>query len=167
VDIFKPNLTPTQVIKAGAFGGSYFATQIDDPTDYDYDELFDYHFKHIDSKLYLNKKYLPRINFHKTRSGSSYRFWKQKQWIHPRDPYGWFEWWCKYQIGYRLPEEDQRQIKRWQGVAGFNGRWRNAIYRKIHKTNNWSISPRIQQSLLHWGYAVNHHDYQLWLQQNK
>ena len=95
-----------------------------------------------------------------------YEYWKDMNWMHERDPYGWFEWYCKYSMGIR-GEDDQRQIQRWSGVCGPKGRWRNRIYSKINETNNWNISPRIQQSLLHWGYRVNKKDFSKWKIINK
>ena len=162
---FNPNLTPRQVIQAGGFGGSYFGIAIDQDTEYDYSQLFNYHFKDLDTNLYLRKTYKPGINKFKVRSGMSYEYWKEMGWMHERDPYGWFEWWCKYEMGMR-GEDDHRQIKRWQDFCGTAGRWRNAIYNKIYKTEDWDISPKIQQSLLHWGYRVNDDDYLLWCRLN-
>ena len=46
--------------------------------------------------------------------------------------------------------------------VGINGRWRKRIYQRIYETNDWQISPRIQQSLLHWGYMVNKNDFEQW-----
>lgn len=163
---FKPLLSPTQVVQAGAFGGSYFGQDVHKSNDYDYTELFNFHFKTLEKDLYLRKKYTPRVNKFKTRSGMPYQYWYDKGWIHERDPYGWFEWWCKYEMGYRHQTEDRRQIDRWNKFCGKNGRWRNAIYKKIHKTGDWKVSPRIQQSLLHWGYKVNKEDYQEWKKNN-
>jgi len=37
----------------------------------------------------------------------------------------------------------------------------------IDSTGNWDVSPRIQQSLLHWGYQVNEEDYYTWNNQKK
>jgi len=91
----------------------------------------------------------------------NYEYWKEMKWMHKDDPYGWFEWYCKYSIGRRHPDDD-RQIRRWQDFCGVNGRWRKTMYRKIHETGNGNVSPRIQQSLLHWGYRVNEHDYEQW-----
>lgn len=162
---FKPNLTPRQVIERGAFGGSYFGIQIKGKTEYNYNELFQYHFKGLDKGLYLGDTYKPSKNRYKVRSGMPYEYWLEKKWIEERDPYGWFEWWCKYEMGLR-GDDDNRQINRWIDFTGRKGRWRNNIYKKIHKTDNWQISPRIQQSLLHWGYEVNEQDYIVWCKDN-
>ena len=158
---FNPNLTPRQVIQLGAFGGCYFGLPIEEYTNYEYTELFNYHFKGLDTSLYLGETYKPRMNKFKIRSGMDYDYWKTMGWMNERDPYGWFEWWMKYNMGIR-GEDDDRQVRRWQDFAGSKGRWRNRIYRRIYETGNWDVSPRIQQSLLHWGYKVNEEDYYQW-----
>ena len=90
-----------------------------------------------------------------------YEYWKEMNWMHEDDPYGWFEWYCKYTLG-RRHEDDDRQITRWQNFCGKNGRWKDRIYSNIYKTKDWKVSPRIQQSLLHWGYFVNDYDFEHW-----
>ena len=155
---FYPMLTPREMVEAGAFGGCYFGLVIEEYTDYNYQELFDYHFKGLDTSLYLGETYKPKLNKHKIRSGMSYEYWKEMKWMHEDDPYGWFEWYCKYSMGRRHPDDD-RQIRRWQDFCGHNGRWRKRIYGRIKETNNRDVSPRIQQSLLHWGYKINDNDY--------
>ena len=109
---------------------------------------------------------LEKINLFKIKSGQTQEEWEEKGWIHQDDPRGWFEWYCKYYIG-RRHEDDIRQIKRWLAFCGPKGRFRNAIYNKIFKSglkieNSKDISPRIQQSLLHWSYIVNNQDYESW-----
>ena len=160
---FSPNLTPQQIIQAGSFGGCYFGLEeVEVTSDFDYQPLFEKAFQGIDPSLYLGKTYDTKLNKFKTSAGSDYQYWKKSNWIHEDDPYGWFEWYLKYSLG-RRHEDDTRQIKRWQAFCGTKGRWRRAIYKKIHQTGNWDVSPRIQQSLLHWGYQVNEEDYQLYV----
>lgn len=161
---FKPNVTPREMLKQGIFGHSYFGVEILQGDMY-YDELFQ-SFGDIDTSLYLSSKYHAKGNKFKIKSGKDYQFWKDNNWMHEDDPYGWFEWYCKYYIG-RRHSDDQRQIQRWLDFCGPNGRWRQRIYGMIDATGNWDVSPRIQQSLLHWGYQVNEDDYGVWLSQTK
>ena len=135
---FLPNLTPKEIIEAGAFGGCYFGVNVKITSKIDYDLLFESTLQGVDKSLYLSKLYNIKINKFKTNAGMDYQYWWDKGWIHEDDPYGWVEWYLK-------------------------GRWRKAIYKKIHESGDWNISPRIQQSLLHWGYQVNETDYQLYL----
>jgi len=158
---FNPLLSPRQILEYGAFGGCYFGLPIEEYTNYDYDSLFNELFDGIDTKLYLGERYSPKLNQFKLRSGMDYDYWKEMGWLHQDDPYGWFEWYCKYTLG-RRHEDDTRQITRWQNFCGKSGRWKDRIYTRIHETKNWNISPRIQQSLLHWGYYVNEQDYDHW-----
>ena len=167
--IFNPNLTPGEIIEAGSFGGSYFGLPIEEYTNYDYQELFNKHFDGVDTKLYLGEEYKPRLNKFKIRSGMDYQYWKDMGWMHKDDPYGWFEWYCKYSLG-RRHEDDERQIKRWNDFCGVNGRWRRRIYKIIDEAGGYNnneskwiystVSPRIQQSLQHWGYRINKKDYE-------
>ena len=156
---FYPLLSPREVIERGAFGGCYFGMFIEEYTNYDYNSLFDYHFDGLDTSLYEGETYKPRLNKFKVRSGMDYNYWKEMKWMHEDDPYGWFEWYCKYTQG-RRHEDDDRQIRRWQDFCGVNGRWRKRIYKRMIETGNWNVSPRIQQSLLHWGYEVNMPDFE-------
>ena len=160
---FYPILTPREVIEEGAFGGCYFGLPIEEYTTFEYNKLFDYNFDGLDKSLYLGETYKPRMNKFGIRSGMDYEYWKEMNWMHERDPYGWFEWYCKYSMGIR-GEDDDRQIRRWQDFCGTNGRWRNRIYSRIEETDDWDISPRIQQSLLHWGYKVNKEDFEMYKQ---
>lgn len=158
---FKPQLTPYQMVKAGVFGGAYFSANAGPlvPTEVDF-KLF----KDLDSDLYLAERYLPKRNKFKTRSGLTFDQWTEYDWFHEEDPYGWFEWYCKYSSG-RRHGDDSRQIKRWNDISGPNGRWRTRLYGMIQakggNVNDYSISPRIRQTLLHWAYEANEKDYKL------
>tara|TARA_R110000796_G_scaffold70936_1_gene160995 strand:+ start:7533 stop:8060 length:528 start_codon:yes stop_codon:yes gene_type:complete len=158
---FYPNVTPQQMFNQGIFGHSYFGVETLEG-DRDYPTLFEQCLPDVDPKLYLGEKYSPKSNRFQIRCGKDYKYWTSMNWIHRDDPYGWVEWYIKYNAG-RRHSDDNRQIRRWQSFAGRTGRWRSNIYRKIHNTRSWDASPRVQQSLLHWGYKVNRQDYALWL----
>ena len=158
---FYPNTSPKEMLELGVFGTSYFGVE-DLQGDYDYQSLFTECLDGISPTLYLNGKYSPKTNHFKIRSGMPYEYWLEMGWFNDDDPYGWFEWYIKYSNG-RRHSDDERQIRRWQDFAGRNGRWRHNIYKKIHHTGDWNTAPRVQQSLLHWGYRVNEIDYNNWL----
>ena len=89
--------------------------------------------------------------------------WEDSGWIVKEDPYGWFQWYCRYSMG-RRSDDDERQIKRWLALAGPNGRFRrrlmNEIIKKKKRYNDSSVSPVIRQVLLHWGYELTSKDLQ-------
>ena len=159
---FKPMLTPKQMVEAGIFGGAYFSKNAGPLVESTVDFTL---FEDLSKDLYRADKYLPRRNKFKTRAGLNYNQWKGYGWFHEDDPYGWFEWYCKYYSG-RRHEDDQRQIERWYKICGPDGRWRNRLYGMIREKNTSvddpSISPRIRQTLLHWGYLANEKDYNLY-----
>ena len=78
-------------------------------------------------------------------------------WISDADPYGWFQWYCRFYQGRRC-SDDARQISRWLGVAGPRGRFRSQLCNKIlaagAAADDVTISPVIQQTLFHWGLVV-------------
>ena len=82
------------------------------------------------------------------------------------DPYGWFQWYCRFYLGRRC-DDDDRQVARGLGVFGTKGRWRNNLVNKCLKSgsvekvvNDARISPKIRQLLQHWGYTLTIEDLQ-------
>ena len=165
---FTPNLSPRQVFKMGAFGGTYFRTihsDITGKTHHGKTAIREYPpewFKGIAIETHIiSQKYDKKINKYKVKCGSSLEDWENNGWIIKQDPYGWFQWYCRFYKGRRTKDDD-RQIKRWNALAGPNGRFRrrlmNLIIQKNKNYNDVSISPVIRQVLLHWGYKLTAND---------
>ncbi len=85
-----------------------------------------------DSKLIQPLEYADKkINKYGVHVGTTLEYWEEKGWIHKDAPYGWIQWYCDFYSGKRT-QDDERQIKRWLGIAGQNGRFRkNLIIRKL------------------------------------
>ena len=149
------------MILKGVFGGAYFGVNAGPTMTKELADFLKVEFGDIDGNKWRAEKYMPKRNCFKIKSGMPYGYWLEMNWMHYRDQYGWFEWYIKYNRGFR-GEDDDRQIQRWQDFCGPNGRWRNNIYTKIHATGDWKTAPRVQQSLCHWAYTVNETDYDLW-----
>ena len=84
-----------------------------------------------------------------------------KKWITENHPYGWVQWYCDFYNGKRS-EDDKWQISRWKKTAGPNSRFRkqliNMLKKKRKKYNDFSISPKIRQTLQHWAYVLKKRD---------
>jgi hypothetical protein len=133
---FKPELTPKEMLQIGVFGGKYM-------TDCKKEFPSDWYKK---AKLSPEKNN-PEINFFKINASLPLKVWQAKGWIHPMDPRGWFQWYCRYYYGRRIPEEDQRQIKRWKAIT----RHIAAIKKNCHP-KDLSCRPKQRQAVLHWAY---------------
>ena len=110
--------------------------------------------KNVDKKYYSSDYYDVSVNKHSVKCGTSLKFLENKGWIHPIDPYGWFQWYFRYYLGKRS-EDDERQINRWKGIVNrFKGILVKMIKNKGSKFDYYSISHKIRQTLLHWGYEL-------------
>lgn len=173
---FKPNLTPKRVFEMGAFGGTYFRPIYSSVTDKNYKSgnvirEFKGWFTKIDTdKKVTSSKYDKKVNKYKVKCGSSLESWEKSGWIHKQDPYGWFQWYCRFYKGRRT-SDDERQIKRWSKLAGPNGRFRRRLMNEIIKQgkeyNDASVSPVIRQVLLHWGYQLTQSDFEKYKKNKK
>ena len=95
---FGPNTTSVEVIKKGAFGGTYFRGIYSSVNNKWYKNSwneFDV-LKDIDQKYYCSNYYDVSVNKYGVKLGTSLRFWGNKGWINPIDAYGWFQWYFKY-----------------------------------------------------------------------
>mmetsp|Transcript_22066 Transcript_22066/g.51900 ORF Transcript_22066/g.51900 Transcript_22066/m.51900 type:complete len:124 (-) Transcript_22066:95-466(-) len=101
--------------------------------------------------------YRNNINKYRVKCGGSLGMWESSGWIVDVDPYGWYQWYCRFYQGRRC-SDDARQISRWLKSAGPKGRFRSQLCNKIlaaaARHDDVSISPVIRQTLLHWGLEI-------------
>jgi hypothetical protein len=133
---FRPELTPPEMLRLGVFGGKYMTdTHAEFPPDW-----------FVGAKLASDRRD-PRLNFFGVDASQSLSDWRTKGWIHPDDPRGWFQWYCRYYMGRRLGAEDRRQIGRWKAMR----RHVRQIERNCEK-GDLVCRRRQRQALLHWAY---------------
>ena len=133
---FLPELTPAEMLHMGVFEGKYLNDCRNEfPADW-----------------FRNAALAPQtanagINFFHLKSRLSLQEWQKRGWIYGPDPRGWFQWYCRYYLGRRLPEIDRIQIRRWKSFK------RHKI---LIEKNCWpgdlGCRPRQRQALLQWAY---------------
>ena len=133
---FKPELTPGEMLELGIFGGKYMTDCREEfPEDW-----------------FRNARLSPEgkdisLNYFGVDASLPLSAWKEKGWIHPADPRGWFQWYCRYYLGRRLEDEDLRQIRRWVGIRRHVG-----AVRKNCSPLDMACRRKQRQALLHWAY---------------
>src|SRR3989338_2075481 len=132
---FKPELTPEKMLELGVFVGKYM-------TDC-HNEFPESWFKK--AKL-CSQFHDPKLNFFGVNASQPLSVWQKKGWIHPEDPRGWFQWYCRYYMG-RRSFYDEKQIKRWKA-------YRRHLSQVVKNciSGDFSCRPKQRQSLLHWAY---------------
>jgi hypothetical protein len=102
---FCPELTPKVMLALGVFCGKYMSDCR----------------KEFPARWFARAKLSTSgrdcsLNYFGVDASQPLSVWRKKGWIHPDDPRGWFQWYCRYYMGRRMPEEDARQIKRWKAI---------------------------------------------------
>ena len=160
---FHPNKTPIAVIKEGAFGVTYFRDIYSGVSRKWYRRLwkeFD-QLKNIDQKFYCSDYYDVSVNKYGVKCGTSLRLWENKGWINEIDPYGWLQWYFRFWLGKRS-EDDERQINGWKKTVNrFRGKLVEMIKDAGRKFDDYSVSPKIRQILVHWCYELTEKDFLL------
>jgi hypothetical protein len=133
---FKPELSPLEMLRLGVFAGKYMT-----------DCLREFPKSWFSRAKLAPKKRDPSLNFFGVDASQPLSEWERKGWIYPDDPRGWFQWYCRYYIGRRLPDEDRRQIKRWKAI-----RRHVKQVQKHCEPGDAFCRPRQRQALLHWAY---------------
>ncbi len=134
---FKPDLTPKEMLALGVFGGKYM-------TDCG---------KEFPLSWFSHAKFSPefydkKLNYFHVRASQPLKVWRENGWINEEhDPRGWFQWYCRYYMGRRLPDEDAHQIKRWRAM-----RRHVSQVMKYCRPGELECRPVQRQALLHWAY---------------
>lgn len=133
---FKPQLTPKEMLELGVFGGKYMTDCKNEfPKSW-----------FVNAKL-CSEFHDPNLNYFKVNASQPLSVWIDKGWIFKEDPRGWFQWYCRYYLGRRIPLEDKRQIKRWKAIARHVG-----ALKKNCSPKDMNCRVKQRQALLHWAY---------------
>jgi len=133
---FRPELTPREMLRLGIFCGKYM-------TDCR---------KEFPSSWFAGARLATQhrdraLNYFGVDASQPLSEWRRKGWLDADDPRGWFQWYCRYYLGRRRPEEDARQIKRWKAMR----RHIRQIQRNC-EPGDLACRRRQRQALLHWAY---------------
>ena len=133
--LFKPQLTPKKMLELGVFGGAYFGLNIKEYP------------KSWFNNAKISKNFDVNLNRFKVKSGLSRKEWQEKGWIFKQDPLGWFQWYCRFSNGRRIPHVDEIQIKRWK-----NFKRHVAAIKKNCESIDLNCRKKQRQAILQWAY---------------
>ena len=153
---FAPALTPAEMLFLGVFEGKY----LNDCTDEFPKEWFIW--AAAANKLSPEKANI-ECNYFKVKSRQPLSVWKQNGWLPSKRPptgsgllanpklnpdeRGWFQWYCRYWMGRRIPELDTVQISRWRSFRRHVGAIKKNCTRRVINCRT-----RERQALLQWAY---------------
>ena len=132
---FRPQLSPKEMLELGVFGGKYMSDcTAEFPVDW------------FEKARLCSEIHDPDLNLFGVNASQTLAEWRRKGWIYKEDPRGWFQWYCRYYMGRRCPD-DERQIKRWKYMRRHIGQ----ITKNCHP-RDLECRRRQRQALLHWAY---------------
>lgn len=81
---FRPELPPKQMLVLGVFGGKYMTDcRPEFPEDW------------FEKARLCPEFYDPKLNFFGVNASMPLSHWRERGWIFPEDPRGWFQWYCR------------------------------------------------------------------------
>ena len=134
--LFFPAFTPGEMLRLGVFEGKYMR-----------DCAAEYPAEMFAGARFAQAGPDPKgVNAFKAKSRNPTSYWIERGWIHPQDPRGWFEWYCRFWLGRRT-EDDARQIGRWQRFAP-----RHAGAVRVFGNADVTQRKATRQALLQWSH---------------
>jgi hypothetical protein len=151
---FAPELTPGEMLMLGVFEGKYLNDCVGEfPADWFVGAL-QY------GRLSPEGPDPVHCNFFGVGSRQPLSVWKRNGWAPRRsgrgdlgnpdknpDERGWFQWYCRYWLGRRIPALDAIQIGRWRSFRRHAG-----AIRANCRRGDQTCRPRERQALLQWAY---------------
>jgi hypothetical protein len=132
---FTPDLTPKEMLELGVFGGKYMTDCIEEfPAAW------------FQRARLCHERHDPGLNLFGVNASLPLSEWRRRGWIYREDPRGWFQWYCRYSMGRRCPD-DERQIRRWRAI-------RRHVTQIVHNCRAGDLGCRgkQRQAVLHWAY---------------
>lgn len=135
---FAPSYTPKEMIDLGIFEGIYTHAIDGIPKSW------------LDSPKVLQRGSMPdpSLNQYGVKSRQSLKEWEEKGWTTEHSPLGWWQFYCLYFLGRRIPEEDEVQIRRWKQFVARH----QAQVTKACRLDDSDCRSRQRQGLLQWGW---------------
>lgn len=132
---FKPELTPPELLALGVFGGKYMT-----------DCRGEFPASWFERARLCPERHDPTMNYFGVNASQPLAVWRKNGWIHPEDPRGWFQWYCRYYRG-RRGLDDERQVRRWRQIARHVAQVKQGC-----RKGDFDCRRRQRQALLHWAY---------------
>lgn len=142
---FRPAYSPAEMLRMGVFEGRYLNDCVGEfPREWYLDAL-------EAGTLRIGSAYPPteRVNYFGKKSRLSLSEWGRRGWIVAPDNRGWFQWYCRYWLGRRIPDVDAIQIERWKA---FRRHYAQVV--KNCRRGDKTCRPRQRQALLQWSWNV-------------
>ena len=132
---FAPDLTPSEMLALGVFGGRYLT-----------DCRGEFPAAWFTHARLSPGRHDATLNCFSVSASQPLAVWRAKGWIHPDDPRGWFQWYCRYYLG-RRSGDDLRQVGRWRAMVRHVAQVKAGCW-----PGDTSCRRRQRQALLQWAY---------------